>query len=63
MYYDCVAGAVGISCIYLYIYMFAHIEENIFKLADSAKIVLALLVFYFWLQDLEYLCLGDICMV
>lgn len=47
MYYDCVAGAIGLSCIYLYIYMFAHIEENIFKLADSAKIVLALLVFYF----------------
>lgn len=47
MYYDCVAGAVGLSCIYLYIYMIANIEENIFKLADSAKIVLALLVLYF----------------
>lgn len=47
MYYDCVAGAVGLSCIYLYMYMFAHIEENIFKLTDSAKIVLGLLVFYF----------------
>ncbi len=47
MYYDCVAGAVGLSCIYIYIYMFAHIEENIFKLSDSAKVVLALLVFYF----------------
>lgn len=47
MHFDYVAGAVGLSCIYLYIYMIANIEENIFKLADSAKIVLALLVLYF----------------
>lgn len=39
--------AISLSCIYLYIYMIANIEENIFKLADSAKIVLALLVLYF----------------
>lgn len=47
MYLDYVAGAIGLSCIYLYIYMFANIDENIFKLADSAKISIALLIFYF----------------
>ena len=47
MYFDCVAGAVALSCIYLYMYMIANIEENVFKMKDSAKIVLAFLVFYF----------------
>lgn len=39
--------AISLSCIYLYMYMIAHIEENMFKLKDSAKIVLVFLVFYF----------------
>lgn len=47
LYFDYVAGAIGLSCIYLYIYMFANIDENVFKQADSAKISIALLIFYF----------------
>jgi hypothetical protein len=39
--------AIGLACIYLYMYMLANIDENIFKLKTSIKIVLALLVLFF----------------
>ena len=41
------ASATGLTCIYLYIYMIANIEENMFKMKNAAKIALAFLVFYF----------------
>lgn len=44
---ECCAVAVSLGCIYLYIYMIANIEENIFSMKTSIKIVLALLVLYF----------------
>lgn len=53
MCFDFVAGAIGLACIYLYMYMIAHIEENMFKLKDSAKIVLVFLVFYFLVPQPE----------
>jgi hypothetical protein len=46
-YIEMASLALGLACIYLYIYMIANIDENIFKLTNSIKIVLALLVLFF----------------
>lgn len=43
------ALAVGLGSIYLYIYMIANIEEKVFSMKSSIKLVLGLLIFYFFI--------------
>lgn len=47
LYMEVCAAAVSLACVYLYIYMIANIEENIFSMRTSVKVVLGLLVLYF----------------
>lgn len=44
------AVAVGLASIYLYIYMFANVEEKIFKQTHSGYIVLAILIALFFID-------------
>jgi len=47
MYYDFFAGAIGLSCVYLYMYMLANIDEKIFSIKSAFRITIAFLIFYF----------------
>lgn len=46
-YIEAATTAVSLGCIYLYIYMIANIDENVFSMKTSIKIVLGFLVLYF----------------
>ena len=41
------ASAISLASVYLYMYMIANIDENIFSIKTSMRMTLALLVFYF----------------
>lgn len=41
------AMAIGLACIYLYLYMIANIKENFISLKDAVKITLIVLVLFF----------------
>ena len=47
------ASAIGLVSVYLYIYMLANIDENIFPIKTSMRMTLALLVFYFLIPKPE----------
>lgn len=53
LYVQLCANAVNLGCIYMYMYMIANIDENIFSITTSMRIVLALIVFYFFIPRPE----------
>lgn len=48
-YIEAATTAVSLGCVYLYMYMIANIDENIFSMKTSIRMVLALLVLYFFI--------------
>lgn len=47
------ASAISLASVYLYMYMIANIDENIFSIKNSMRMTLALLVFYFLIPKPE----------